>query len=105
MKCCLQHFIDSTGDSAMTALRRRMLEDMRIRNLAPNTQRVYLQYVSAFAKHFGRSPDQLEPEQVREFLLHLSDARALSAPTICVVGAALRFLYRVTLRRDWTFDD
>lgn len=89
----------------MTALRRRMLEDMRIRNLAPNTQRVYLQYVSAFARHFGRPPDQLEPEQVREFLLHLSGPRALSAPTICVVGAALRFLYRVTLRREWTFDD
>jgi hypothetical protein len=39
-----------------------MLEDMRIRNLAPNTQRMYLQYVSTFAKHFGRSPEELEPE-------------------------------------------
>lgn len=89
----------------MTALRRRMLEDMRIRNLAPNTQRVYLQYVAAFAKHFGQPPDRLEPEHVREFLLHLSGTRALSAPTICVVTAALRFFYRVTLRREWTFDD
>lgn len=89
----------------MTPLRRRMLEDMRIRNLAPNTQRMYLQYVSTFAKHFGRSPEELEPEHVRAFLLHLSDERALGASAICVAAAALRFLYRVTLRRSWTFDD
>lgn len=89
----------------MTALRRRMLEDMRIRNLALHTQRAYLQWVSAFAKHFGRSPEQLEPEHVREFLLHLGDKRRLSASTICVAIAALRFLYQVTLRRDWRLDD
>ena len=46
----------------MTALRRRMLEDMRIRNLSPHTQRMYLQYVSVFARHFDRSPDELGPE-------------------------------------------
>lgn len=89
----------------MTPLRRRMLEDMRIRNLAPNTQRMYLQFVSAFARHFGRSPDELEPEHVREFLVHLRDEKALSASTICVATAALRFVYKVTLRRGWTFDE
>lgn len=89
----------------MTPLRRRMLEDMRIRNLAPNTQRMYLQYVSAFAKHFGRSPEELEPEHVRAFLVHLRDERSLGASSLCVVAAALRFVYLVTLRRSWTFDD
>lgn len=89
----------------MTPLRRRMLEDMSIRNLAPNTQRMYLQYVSLFAKHFGRSPEQLEPEHVRTFLVHLADERALKASTICVAMAALRFLYQVTLQRAWSFDD
>ncbi len=78
---------------------------MRVRNLAPNTQRAYLQYVSAFAKHFGRSPDELEPEHVRAFLPHLTDERTLDASAICVASAALRFLYQVTLRRSWTFDD
>lgn len=89
----------------MTPLRRRMLEDMRIRNLAPNTQRMYLQYVSAFARHFGRSPEELEPEHVRAFLVHLRDERGLGASSLCVVAAALRFVYLVTLRRRWTFDD
>lgn len=89
----------------MTALRRRMLEDMRIRNLSPNTQRMYVSYVAEFAEHFGRSPDELTPEHVRAFLLHLTDERALSRGTICVAAAALRFLYQVTLGRTWTVDD
>lgn len=88
----------------MTPLRRRMVEDMRIRNFAPNTQRMYLLYVSAYAKHFGRSPEELEPEHVRAYLVHLAYERALSVSTICMATAALRFLYQVTLKRNWTFD-
>jgi integrase/recombinase XerD len=51
----------------MTPLRRRMIEDIRVRNLAPNTQRAYLQQVHAFAEHFGRSPDLLGPERQFEW--------------------------------------
>lgn len=57
--------------SAMTPLRQRMVEDMRIRNLAANTQRAYLQQVSAFAKYFGRSPAALGPDEIRAWQLHL----------------------------------
>ncbi|CAD6550380.1 hypothetical protein LMG27952_05003 [Paraburkholderia hiiakae] len=49
----------------MTPLRRRMIEDMRVRSLAANTQRAYLQQVSNFARHFGRSPELLSPEEIR----------------------------------------
>lgn len=76
----------------MTPLRRRMVEDMRIRNLALNTQRMYLQYVSMLAKHFGKSPEQLEPEHVRAFLMHLINERRLRASSIGVAASALRFL-------------
>jgi len=51
----------------MTPLRRRMLEDMQVRNLSPNTQRAYLDTVARFARHFGRSPAVLEPEQIRAY--------------------------------------
>ena len=44
----------------MTALRRRMLEDMQVRNLSPHTQVAYVQQVSRFARHFGRSPDDVD---------------------------------------------
>ncbi len=48
----------------MTALRQRMLEDMQIRNLAPATQRAYVEHVSRFARDVGRSPAMLGPEEI-----------------------------------------
>jgi site-specific recombinase XerD len=82
-----------------------MLDDMSIRNFSPNTQRIYLSYVSSFAMHFGRSPEQLEAEHAREFLVYLAQKRDLTAGTLIVATAALRFLFKVTLRRAWTVGD
>jgi site-specific recombinase XerD len=73
-----------------------MLEDMRIRNLAANTQQAYLLQVSLFARHFGRSPEQLGLEDVRAYQVHLVEKR-VSASTLALTVAALRFLYHVTL--------
>jgi integrase/recombinase XerD len=89
----------------MTPLRRRMIEDMRIRNLAPNTQRSYIEQVSRFAHHFGKSPELLGPADIRTYQLHLVQERQLSASSILVAVAALRFLYRVTLKRDWRIEE
>lgn len=85
----------------MTPLRQRMLEDMRIRNLAENTQRSYVQHVSAFARHFGRSPEELGPEEIRAYQVYLTDERKLAPASVCIVSGALRFLYHVTLKREW----
>ena len=87
----------------MSPLRRRLIEDMQIRNLAPNTQRAYVEQVVRFARHFGRSPDQLGPPEIRAYLLHLSQDRHLAARSITV--AALGFFYTVTLKRTWTVED
>ena len=89
----------------MTPLRQRMLEDMGIRNLADNTQLAYLQQVSAYAKHFQCSPEQLGPEQVRAYQVHLLENRKLAAGSLSVTAAALRFLHKVSLKRDWAPDD
>jgi integrase/recombinase XerD len=94
-----------TRSKAMTPLRQRMLEDMSIRNFAQNTQLSYLQQVSAFAKYFDRSPEELGPEEVRLYQRHLVSERHLSASSVGTVAAALRFLYRVTLKREWKSDD
>jgi Phage integrase, N-terminal SAM-like domain len=56
----------------MSPLRRRMIEDMQIRNLTPHTQRGYVAQVARFAGHFGRSPDLLGPPEIRTYLLHLA---------------------------------
>ena len=83
----------------MTPLRQRMLEDMGIRNFAENTQLSYLQQVSLYARYFDRSPDELGPEQVRAYQVHLTKTRKLSPSSIGTATAALRFLYKVTLKQ------
>jgi integrase/recombinase XerD len=89
----------------MTPLRQRMLQDMGIRNLAVNTQLAYVQQISAFARHFDRSPEALGTEEVRAYQVHLIEERKLAAGSLSVVAAALRFLYKITLRRPWNDDD
>lgn len=84
----------------MTPLRQRMLEDMRMRNLAPRTQDVYIRAVAKFALHYHKSPDQLGPEEVRAYLLTLID-RGASWSLYNQARCALHFFYRVTLKKDW----
>jgi site-specific recombinase XerD len=88
----------------MTPLRRRMAEDMQIRNLAPQTQRAYLIQVSLFARHFGKSPELLGQAEIQAWRLHLAQDKHLAASSILVAVAALRFLYKITLRRDWALE-
>ena len=85
----------------MTPLRYRMIEDMQVRNLAPLTQIAYLQQVSRFARHFGQSPEQLGQEDIRAYRVFLAQDKHLASSSIAVAVAALRFLYTVTLKRDW----
>lgn len=89
----------------MTPLRQRMIEDMRIRNLAPLTQTAYVEHVLRFACYFGRSPEQLGPAEIRTWLVHLAQDKHLAASSIAVTVAALRFLYATTLKRTWTLAD
>lgn len=56
-------------------LRQRMIEDLTIRNLSPETQRSYVRHVSKFSRFFGRSPDQLGYEEVRAYQAHLVSRR------------------------------
>lgn len=84
----------------MTPLRRRMIEDLELRNLAPRTIAVYVQRVAAFARHFGKSPEDLGPPEVRSYLVHLVQEEHVSWSYYNQTVAALRFLYRVTLGRE-----
>lgn len=80
----------------MSPLRRRMIDDMTIRNLSPATQRSYLHAVTKFSRYFGRSPEQLDLEDVRAFQVHLV-ATGISWPALNQTVCALRFFYGVTL--------
>jgi site-specific recombinase XerD len=80
-----------------------MREDMRIRHLSPHTQRAYLAAITRFAKHFGRSPAELGLEDIRTYQLHLVSC-GVGHSTFTIAVSALRFLYTVTLRKDWRVD-
>ena len=87
----------------MTPMRRRMLEDMQIRNYSPHTIDAYLRSVAQFAKHFHTSPDRLGPEDIRTYqllLLHQQVSKSIFIQTVC----ALRFFYETTLGRPWMVD-
>ena len=88
----------------MTALRTRMTEDMKIRNLALTTQASYLEQVSLFARHFNKSPEILGREEIRTYQLYLAQEKKLSPSSLIVAVSALRFLYNVTLHREWNLD-
>jgi len=79
-------------------LRRRMIEDMAVRNLSPATQQSYLSAVSRLSKYFGRSPDRLGVDEVHAFQVHLV-ATGISWPALNQIVSALRFFYGVTLGR------
>src|SRR6516165_10528983 len=85
----------------MTPLRQRMLEDMQVRNLSPHTQASYCQQVSQFARYFGKSPEDLGPEDIRTYQVYLTNERNLAPVSILIAVAAIRFLYKVTLKRNW----
>jgi len=89
----------------MTSLRRRMLEDMRLRNLSPQTQLTYIQQVARFARHFRQSPVDLGPDAIRAYQLYLTTERGLAVESVMVAVAALRFLYTVTLKQAWRLDE
>jgi integrase/recombinase XerD len=88
----------------MTPLRRRMLEDMQVRNLSPLTQRSYVEHVARFARHFSQSPAVLGPEQIRAYQVYLATDKQLAPATIVIAVAALRFLYTVTLQKAWAVE-
>jgi integrase/recombinase XerD len=82
----------------MTPLRQKMIDNMKLRGFAPNTQQAYVAAVAGLAKFYRESPDRLNSEKVQHYLLHLMEERRLSWSTCNVVAAGLRFFYTETLR-------
>ena len=80
----------------LSPLRRRMIEDMSLRNMSPATQRSYISAVSKLSRYFGRSPERLDLEDVRAFQVHLVST-GISWPGLNQIVCALRFFYGVTL--------
>src|SRR5258706_15421310 len=82
-----------------------MLEELQRRNYAQHTTRSYIRAVEDFARYFNCSPDRLGPRHIREYQAELFEKRKLSAGSVAVRLAALRFFYCKTLRRAWSIAD
>ncbi len=85
-------------DKAISPLRRRLIEDMTIRRLGPGTQHQYIRHVKSFADFVGHSPDKATPEDVHRYQLRLASI-GTTVPTLNAGASALRFFFRVTLKR------
>jgi integrase/recombinase XerD len=85
----------------MTPLRQRMLEDMQLRNLCPETQRNYVHHVAGLARFYQTSPEHLSLEEIREYQLYLIHERRLSPEAVNQFVSAAKFLYNVTLETPW----
>src|SRR5260370_13219470 len=90
------------GGVPVTHLRKMMLEELRRRNYGQHTTRSYIRTVEDFARHFKCSPDRLGPRHIREYQAELFAKRKLSAGSVAVRLAALRFFYCKTLKRAWS---
>jgi site-specific recombinase XerD len=85
----------------MGRLRDRMEQDLILKGLAPTTRRNYLLYCHKFAAHYRRSPEELGEAEIRAYLLHLIQVEQVSYPTYRQILAAVKFLYTMTLGREW----
>ncbi len=84
-----------------TELRQRMIEDMQLRGLAPRTQQVYARAVRQLAEHYGRSPDSLSEEDLRQYFLHIKNVRKYARNTCTIALCGIKFFYEHTVKRPW----
>ncbi len=85
----------------MSALRQRMIEDLRLRGYADRTVEAYVSTVSRLAQHYHTAPDRLSEAQLREYLVHLTTERKLARASLTIALCGLRFFYEQTLGRHW----
>lgn len=85
----------------VSPLRRRMAEDLEMRGFAAKTRASYLRSVSRLAKYCGKSPETLSEEEIRRYFVHLACERRLSRSTVKIALSGIKFLFTVTLRRDF----
>ncbi len=89
----------------MTPLRQRMLEDMQLHGLAPKTQQAYATAVRQLAEYYGKSPDLIDEDELRDYFLYLKNEKKVARSTCTQALCGIKFFYEKTLQRQWrTFD-
>ena len=86
----------------MTPLRTRFLEDMQLHGFSPKTQSCYVGAVRGLARHYGKSPDLITEEELRQYFLHLTLEKKVARATATIALCAIKFFFQHTLQRNWT---
>lgn len=85
----------------MTLLRKKMIEDMQLRGLATSTQENYVRVVRQLAEYYGKSPDRISEEELRQYFLYLRNVKQVSRSTCRIALSGTKFFFQHTLGRVW----
>ncbi len=85
----------------MTSLRQRMIEDLQLRGLSPRTQDAYVRVVRQLAEHYGKTPDEITEEELRQYFLYLKNEKRASISTCRIALCGIKFFYQHSLKRAW----
>ena len=85
----------------MSVLSQKMLEDMQLRGLSKRTQEAYLAAVRQLARHYQKSPDKIDEEELRQYFLSLKQVKGVSVSTFRIALCGIKFFYEQTLKREW----
>jgi integrase/recombinase XerD len=86
----------------MTPLRRRMIEDLQLKCYGQRTQEMYVRAVRQLSEHYGKSPDKITEEQLRDYFLYVKNAKRWARSTSTIALCGIKFFYENTIKRDWT---
>ena len=86
----------------MSALSKKMMEDMQLAGFSPRTQESYLRGVRQLAVHYMKSPELIVEEEIRQYFLHVTNVKKWKRPTCTTAICAIKFFWEKTLKRDWT---
>jgi len=85
----------------MTTLRQRYIEDLQLRGLSARTQDSYVRVVRQLAEHYGKSPEVISEEELRQYLLYLKNEKHAARNTCTLALCSLKLFYQQTLKREW----
>lgn len=85
----------------MSGLRQRMVEEMQVRRYSQRTQESYVSWVAQLAQHYGKSPEQISSEELRQYFVYLTVERKLSRSSVTTALSAVKFLYEGVLKQEW----
>ena len=86
----------------MTPLRQRMIDDMTLPGFSARTKQSYIHSVAALAKHYGKSPDQISEEELRQYFLWMTTEKHYARPTVTIALCGIKFFFEKTLGRTFT---